>query len=871
MPRDKCVAFAVRSALRGLPLLAIPEKKNLINVVLGQRNEVFGYWKPEHRSKYLLSVLRAYGFSIGYVLIKDYADADAVRAAVRDAALTAYAVRAAYAYAATAAYAAIAIAIDTATAIDIDTAINTAIAIAARDPLIQEIKQDLARLQETSATELLTLPLWSVSAPKDWLQLLEQFKQAAKSLNAGFEVWLDWYDDCLQGGMFDSELLQKWNNVSPELLAQGPAAVNAYLKDVVDKKATRPLNRVRAIFIGYGEAGKTSLIRVLNNQPVVEGKEDMTAGIEISDWPVPGSDIKAHFWDFGGQVMAHATHQFFLRERCLYVLVLNARSEINSTEQAEYWLEHVKSFGKDARVMIVGNKADKADKAGLNLDMSYLKGKYPGIVDYYPLSCIQAQTEYQAEFERFHRDFCLHLKAVSTHQMLFTPEQFGVLEELRAMASQSAFLTHDDFTVLCEKYHIATDGPKNKNQLLDLLDKLGVVIYFPQLPRLDEYVLNPRWLTHGVYTLMYERKAMLTEPDVIAILRSKPINDERGRKLDYPPAKCGFIMDAMQEFKLCYPLPFSPKTLVIPELLATDQPQDIPFKKSGALVFEFAFRGFMPRNIMPELIVNRHEDIVDQIVWQRGALLRSKQYRAEALVQVDYHERILSIWVQDRDAKDYLSLLNDEVLQIIGRLNLDYEERVELPISAGNDLKTGFNTAEKVNYRQLLNSVRNGIYTFPGKHNIYDLNKVLKIIMPDSGIKNLHIGNFAIDTGDKKMTTINQHVSNSTVHGSIVAAETIENSFNQLHESKAEPEIKQLLERLLTEIKDLNAKVPASPVIAGLSEEAATLVSESSREAPRKRWYEASLSGIEEAAKSLGAIAKPVLAIAKELSPLLLG
>jgi hypothetical protein len=120
------------------------------------------------------------------------------------------------------------------------------------------------------------------------------------------------------------------------------------------------------------------------------------------------------------------------------------------------------------------------------------------------------------------------------------------------------------------------------------------------------------------------------------------------------------------------------------------------------------------------------------------------------------------------------------------------------------------------------------------------------------------------------VTTIHQNVSNSTVHGSIVAAEKIKHSFNQLHESKAEPEVKQLLKRLLTEIQDLNAKEPASPAIDSLSEEAEILVSESSREVPRKRWCEASLSGVEEAAKSLGPIAKPVLAIAKELGPLLL-
>lgn len=873
VPRVKQVAFVVRSAMRVLPLLA----KKALSEQEGE--EAFWFWKPEDRNQHLLAVLRPYGYSVGYALSMS----SAVEATPSDVAASAKAIYTAITAVGNYTYYSDIITYASGRGVGgafADTNAYAAYAyvagIDAAEGMIQEIKQDLVQLSSSSAEELLSQPLWSASTPpKDWQQLLSQFKEDAMSLNVGFEIWLDWYEDRLQGKPIDVELLEKWNTIPAEKVGQGVIAINTYLKDLTDKKADRPLNQVRAIFIGYGEAGKTSLIRVLNNEPVVEGKGDMTAGIEISDWPVPGSDIKAHFWDFGGQVMAHATHQFFLRERCLYVLVLNARSEIDSTEQAEYWLEHVKSFGKDAPVMIVGNKADKA---GLNLDMSYLKGKYPSIVDYFPLSCTQALTERKDEFNRFHREFCRHLQAVGTHQMLFTPEQFGVLEDLRAMSSQSAFLKHGDFTALCEKYHIATDGPKNRNQLLDLLDKLGVVIHFPQLPRLDEYVLNPRWLTHGVYTLMYERRATLTEQDVIAILRSKPINDESGREFDYPPDKCGFIMDAMQEFKLCYPLPSNRKTLVIPELLATDQPQDIPFEKSGALVFEFAFRGFMPRNIMPELIVNCHEEIVKQIVWQRGVLLSSKQYQAEALVQVDYHERILSIWVQGRDAKDYLSLLNNDVLKIIGRLNLDYEERVELPISACKELRTGFYTPEKADYRQLLNSVRYGIYIFSGKHNIYDLNKVLGIIMPDSEIKNLHIGtyvkgdSFAIDTiGDKEMTTIHQNVSNSTVYGSIVAAKTIENSFNQLHESKAEPEVKQLLERLLTEIKGLNAKVPASPVIDSLSEEAATLVSESSREAPRKRWYEASLSGVEEAAKSLGAIAEPVLAIVEKLGPLLLG
>jgi hypothetical protein len=738
------------------------------------------------------------------------------------------------------------------------------------DTIVELIRQDIAAINKLSTEEFFKRSLWAKSMPSKWIQLLSDFKTSALSLNAGFEVWLDWYEDRLQGKPIDIKLLKQWNNIPKEVEGQGVVAINAYLKNLVQKTATQPLNRVRAIFIGYGESGKTSLIRALHGEAVTEGKEAMTVGIDIREWSVPESDIKAHFWDFGGQVMAHATHQFFLRSSCLYVLVLNARSEIGGTEQAEYWLEHVKGFGDNAPVMIVGNKADVA---GINLDMGYLKSKYPNIVDFYSISCTQASTQFRAKFDSFKQDFCQQLRDVATNQMQFTQQQFAVLETLRHYSPKAAFLSQQKFVEICTEHGIGTEGVQNRDWLLDILDKLGVVIHFPQLACLDEYVLNPRWLTHGVYSLMYKRQARLTLHNAVAILRDKPINDEHGNILDYPSDKCRFILDAMQEFKLCYPLPHDRNTLIIPELLPTDQPPNIPFEKfkQQALAFEFVFRGFLPRNIMPELIVNHHEEIVNNIVWQRGVVLKNKVYNSQALLQVDYHERVLSIWVRGGDARDFLSLLNNEILKILGRLELDYEERVELPFSACINGQTGLYSPEKADYRQLLNSVRNGIYTFSGKQHIYDLKKVLGIILPDAEIKNLYInGNYI--RGNETMTTITQTVTNSTVHGSVIAAEKIEHSFNSLKESKADDTVKTLLEQLLTEIKALNAKVPAEQAqqLTDMSEGAETLVSETSRETPRKKWYEASLEGITEAAKAVGSAAKPVLEIAEKLSPLLL-
>ena len=157
---------------------------------------------------------------------------------------------------------------------------------------------------------------------------------------------------------------------------------------------------MRAIFIGHGEVGKTSLINVLHGGDA-EPPDRTTKGVadhgsrstsrpaSLSAWrTIKDDDLTVHFWDFGGQVMAHATHQFFLRSKCLYVIVLAGRAERNPNEEAEYWLEHVRAFGDSAPVLLVGNKADVMP---VNLDLRTLKEKYPNIVDFYSISCTQAK------------------------------------------------------------------------------------------------------------------------------------------------------------------------------------------------------------------------------------------------------------------------------------------------------------------------------------------------------------------------------------------------------------------------------------------------------------------------------------------------
>ena len=243
-PGDKCVAFAIRSAMRVLPLLA------------ARNGAAFHHWKPEDKNRYLLAVLRNYTRGIKYVLTKGHidlvaanADAHIVHAASAEASYndvncsTVYAANAAYMaytactedpraayeyahllvpvfynYASAAAYTAEA---------SIDAHADVAI--------MQEIHLDLAALDKMIAERFLQQPLWIESTSKEWQQLNSRFNFAVLKLNAGFDIWMDWYHDRLQGKPIDMPLLRQWNNIPEEIEKQGVPAINAYLKSLQPK------------------------------------------------------------------------------------------------------------------------------------------------------------------------------------------------------------------------------------------------------------------------------------------------------------------------------------------------------------------------------------------------------------------------------------------------------------------------------------------------------------------------------------------------------------------------------------------------------------------------------------------------------------
>jgi len=142
------------------------------------------------------------------------------------------------------------------------------------------------------------------------------------------------------------------------------------------RAASRPLNEAKLILVGRGGVGKTSIVaRLIHDKFERDGKK--TEGIQINQWKISlrgHEDVRLNIWDFGGQEIQHATHQFFLTQRSIYLLVLNGREELGEAD-ADYWLRLIDSFGHDSPVIVVLNKIKECH---FELNRRGLKGKFTG-------------------------------------------------------------------------------------------------------------------------------------------------------------------------------------------------------------------------------------------------------------------------------------------------------------------------------------------------------------------------------------------------------------------------------------------------------------------------------------------------------------
>jgi len=407
-----------------------------------------------------------------------------------------------------------------------------------------------------------------------------------------------------------------------------PAALLEYYFRISPGNA-RPLNEAKLIVVGRGQVGKTSLVdRLVHNR--FSPDQQKTDGIEITEWMVgvKEEDVRLNIWDFGGQEIMHATHQFFLTERALYILVLNGR-EGGEDADVQYWLKLIESFGGDSPVIVVCNKIRSQP---FDLNRRGLHDKYPGrIRDFIRTDCQDASGI--AEL----RNSILREVADLPHlHDLFPASWLSIKNRLAGM--KESYISFVRYRELCNDLGETSD--KAQETLAVALHCLGVALNYKDDPRLsDTHVLNPHWVTNGVYkilnsALVENNRGELARGDLSQIL------DETA----YPPTMHEFLLGLMRKFELCFRFP-EPRdeVFLIPQLLGKEQPSlGTEFEPAKCLLFQYTYPVW-PEGVLARFIVRTHALSAHQHRWRTGVILEFEGNRA--LVRADPEEKTIVIAV----------------------------------------------------------------------------------------------------------------------------------------------------------------------------------------------------------------------------------
>jgi internalin A len=449
-----------------------------------------------------------------------------------------------------------------------------------------------------------------------------------------------------------------------------------------------PLNEAKLILIGRGEAGKTSIVNRLVHY-TFNRNEKKTDGIRITKWKLllPGNeDVRLNIWDFGGQEIMHATHQFFLSRRSLYLLVLNGR-EGGEDFDAEYWLRLIESFGGDSPVIVVLNKIKSHP---FDVNRRAYHQKFPAIRDFIKTDCedgtgfdtLRAAVERETYQLKHLRD-------------AFPTSWFGIKDRLAGM--QENYLSFEEFREICGEFGETNTGAQER--LAMYLHDLGIALNYKDDPRLqDMNVLNPHWVTNGIYRILNSDKLEQQKGEI----RLRDIPGILPRS-EYPVSMHRFLLDLMKKFDLCFSFPGDDTHYLIPERLDKQEPEDTAdFKPEECLNFQYLYP-VLPEGLLPRFIVRTHGLSESFPRWHTGVILKFEDNLA--LVKADVQDKRVSISVSGLgpSRRRLLAIIRADFERIHGDIrNLKPREMVPLPDRP----------AIVVSYQELRVREKNGEKTF---------------------------------------------------------------------------------------------------------------------------------------------------------------
>ncbi|MCP4363601.1 MAG: GTPase [Chloroflexi bacterium] len=449
----------------------------------------------------------------------------------------------------------------------------------------------------------------------------------------------------------------------PEIAERGIDDTLDYLRDLAKGSVTR--YETKLLIIGEGGSGKSSLLRALQRKPF-DPNLSTTHGINIEPLNLthsrqPEVEITLNIWDFGGQQIYHTTHQFFLTQRSLYVLVWNARVDADQG-RLDHWLRNIQVLAPDAPIMIVATHIDERP-ADFNYDR--YKTTYPQLVGHIGVS--NKNGEGINELKQL-------LAEEATKLPLMEQEwpQTWVAAEAALLKNSDRHINLAGYSESCVKHGLAAEIASTA--FGGYLHDLGKILYYQDDHTLSDFVvLKPNWLTRAISRVLDDdnvRKngGIINHADFGRIWDVDENGEPYERRL-YP-----LFLRLMERFLISFQLESKeagkPATQsLVPLLLAHTPPPNMPVWENvlhdqPEIRMVFRLVNFVPPGIMSWFITLTH--LYSQgLHWREGVRLQYEGHQAQ--VELNPSQRELWLYVRGPAPSNFFNILqhtiNDRILK----------------------------------------------------------------------------------------------------------------------------------------------------------------------------------------------------------------
>ncbi len=436
----------------------------------------------------------------------------------------------------------------------------------------------------------------------------------------------------------------------PEIVEGGDEEIWAYLRSL--DGANREWVS-KAVVVGEGGVGKTSLLRALRGEEFI-ADEETTHGIQIKQLllahPTEADvTMQLNTWDFGGQEIYHATHQFFLTNRSLYVLAWNARLGYEQGK-LNYWLDTIAVRAPQSPVILVATHTDEREA---DLPLAELKRNYPNIIGH-----VEISNKTGDGIERLRQLVTETAAALPLMGEEWPAAWARVRHAVRDLAATLNHITPNELAALLDQHEVTGTQAR---VLTKWLHELGEILFFQDETELnDTVILNSQWVTEAI-------SHVLESDDVIR--QVGVFTREHMNRLwqEHPPWLREHFLRLMEQFDLSYRiLEDRDKSLVVERI-----PYDPPIYESRwdahqttvpcrEIKMRFKLDATMPAGIPTWFIARSHRFSL-RTHWRHGALLGDDRENPNhlGLIQAFPHDRYVTLTVRGPAPQNFFALLRD--------------------------------------------------------------------------------------------------------------------------------------------------------------------------------------------------------------------